>query len=200
MVVQAAAGQRLVERDPAAAAASLEVIAASARQGRVDLQRLVDLLTGAEVIRRELSAIDELVEQAARSGLEVTCRWEGARDGVDPERAHVAYRLVQEGLTNALRHAPGAAVRVLVSGLVDGGTLTVRVENGRTPAGHAATLQGTGRGLIGLQERVLALGGTFRAGPCRDAGWCVEASLGRAVRPDPDTGRGALGLRVGRWL
>jgi signal transduction histidine kinase len=179
MVVQAAAGQRLVERDPAAASASLEVIAASAHQGRADLQRLVDLLTGAEVTRRELSAIDELVEQAARSGLEVSCRWDGARDGVDPERAHVAYRLVQEGLTNALRHAPGAAVRVLVSGLADGGPLTVQVENGGTPAVPAATLQGTGRGLIGLQERVLALGGTFRAGPCQDAGWCVEATLSR---------------------
>jgi signal transduction histidine kinase len=78
----------------------------------------------------------------------VTFRLEGERDGLDEVTAHVAYRIVQESLTNALRHAPGADVQVLVRG-----------------------------GLAGLRERVLALGGTFDAGPSASGGWLVEASL-----------------------
>ena len=72
MVVQAAAGQRLAPHSPDAAVESLAVIAESARQGRADLQRLIDLLAGTEVASPDLSLIDEVVEQAARSGLRVT--------------------------------------------------------------------------------------------------------------------------------
>ncbi|HTC70167.1 MAG TPA: histidine kinase, partial [Acidothermaceae bacterium] len=114
MVVQAAAGQRLVAKSPEAAVESLAVIAESARQGRADLQRLIDLLAGTEVASPDLSLIDEVVKQAARSGLRVTCRLEGSRDGLQSEAAHAAFRVVQESLTNALRHAPGAEVRVLI--------------------------------------------------------------------------------------
>jgi signal transduction histidine kinase len=177
MVVQAAAGQRLAERSPEAAAASLEVIASSARQGRADLQRLIDLLAGTEVANPDLALIDDVVRQAARTGLRVTCRLEGCRDGVAGDRAHAALRVVQESLTNALRHAPGAEVRVLVRGSPGGRSLTVRVENGPAPAAGAARLAGTGRGLIGLRERVLALGGSFSAGPSAAGGWCVDAHL-----------------------
>ena len=176
MVVQAAAGQRLVAQSPEAAVESLEVIAQSARQGRADLQRLIDLLAGTEVANPDLSLIDEVVNQAARSGLRVTCRLEGSRDGLQSEAAHAAFRVVQESLTNALRHAPGAEVRVLIRSEADGRAVTVRVEN---DAGtHSApNISGTGRGLIGLRERVLALGGTFSAGPAAAGGWAVEAQL-----------------------
>jgi len=177
MVVQAAAGQRLVDRSPAAAAAALEVIAASARQGQADLQRLIDLLAGTEVTNPDLALIDDVVAQAARTGLRVTCRLEGSRDGVDGDRAHAALRVVQEGLTNALRYAPGAEVRVLVRGESGGRSLTVRVANGPAPPGGSARLVGTGRGLIGLRERVVGLGGTFSAGPSPDGGWHVDAHL-----------------------
>jgi signal transduction histidine kinase len=176
MVVQAAAGQRLAAHSPEAAAESLGVIAQSARQGRADLQRLIDLLAGTEVASPDLSLIDEVVNQAARSGLRVTCRLEGSRDGLHSEAAHAAFRVVQESLTNALRHAPGAEVRVLIRSEADGRAVTVRVEN---DAGmhNAPNLSGTGRGLIGLRERVLALGGTFSAGPAAAGGWAVEAHL-----------------------
>jgi len=178
MVVQAAAGQRLADRAPDRAAASLEAIAASAQQGHADLHRLVDLLAGAQVAGRDLSAIDDLVARAAGSGLRITCRWEGPRAGVDPERSHVAFRVVQEALTNALRHAPGADVTVRVQHPAGGGPLVVDVQNGPAPAGPGPGLQGTGRGLPGLRERVLALGGTFRAGPGPGGGWQVVACLG----------------------
>jgi signal transduction histidine kinase len=177
MVVQAAAGQRLAVDSPEAAAESLAVIAESARQGRADLQRLIDLLAGSEVASPDLSLIDEVVNQAARSGLRVTCRLEGTRDGLQSEAAHAAFRVVQESMTNALRHAPGAEVRVLIRSEAEGRAVTVRVENDEAPR-SAPLLSGTGRGLIGLRERVLNLGGTFSAGPAPRGGWVVEAHLG----------------------
>jgi signal transduction histidine kinase len=176
MVVQAAAGQRLAPHSPDAAAESLGVIAESARQGRADLHRLIDLLAGTEVASPDLSLIDEMVGQAARSGLRVTCRLEGSRDGMPSEVAHAAFRVVQESLTNALRHAPGTEVRVLIRSGTDGRAVVVRVENDAAPR-SVPLYPGTGRGLIGLRERVVDLGGTFAAGPAPTGGWVVQAEL-----------------------
>ncbi len=174
MVIQAAAGQRLVDGDPARAKLAFAAIAESARQGREDLGRLVELLSGTEVAGPDLSMIEEVVSRAAGSGLAVSCRFDGDRDGVPAPAAHVAFRVVQESLTNALRYAPGAAVRVLVSGA--GRSLTVSVEND-VPAQARPGLTGTGRGLAGLRERVQDAGGRLRAGPTPGGGWRVEASL-----------------------
>jgi signal transduction histidine kinase len=183
MVVQAAAGQRLAQHSPAAATESLAVIAESARQGRADLQRLIDLLAGTEVASPDLSLIDEVVDQAVRSGLRVTCRLEGSRDGLPSEIAHAAFRVVQESLTNALRHAPGADVRVLIGTGAGGRAVSVRVENDAAPR-SGPVVPGTGRGLIGLRERVVNLGGAFRAGPAPTGGWAVEATLASGA-PEP---------------
>ncbi|MBL7258630.1 sensor histidine kinase [Paractinoplanes lichenicola] len=174
MIIQAAAGQRLVERDPAGARETFGAIAESARQGQADLKRLIDLLGGTEVGGPDLSLIEEVVTRAARSGLDVTCRFTGDRDGVPAPVAHVAFRVVQESLTNALRHAPGAPVRVLVTG--EGRRLSVRVEN--DPSTQARLeLGGTGHGLDGLRERVREQGGRLDAGTLPGGGWVVEAAL-----------------------
>ena len=174
MVIQAAAGQRLVERDPVQAEQVFSGIAESARQGHDDLQRLVELLGGTEVSGPDLSLIDEVVTRAARGGLDVSCRFEGDRDGLAAPTTHIAFRVVQESLTNALRYAPGAAVRVLVNG--SGRGLSVRVENDQATRKHPR-LSGTGHGLIGLRERVQELGGQLVAGPMPGGGWRVEATL-----------------------
>jgi signal transduction histidine kinase len=174
MVVQAAAGQRLAGRDRAATAEAFGVIAESARRGREDLGRLVDLLGGETVAAPDLSLIDEVIARAARSGLAVTCRFEGDRDGVAAPVAHAAFRVVQEGLTNALRHAPGSAVQVLVRGA--GRALTVRVVNDR-PVGSPSDIVGTGQGLRGLRERIQHLGGSLEAGEVVGGGWALEAHL-----------------------
>jgi len=174
MVVQAAAGQRLVDRTPDAAQAALDAIAAAARQGRADLQQLIRLLGGDGVAAPDLGLVDEIVGAAARSGLAVSCQIDG-NDDVDEAVAHVAFRVVQESLTNALRHAPGSAVRVLLR--PGPGALTVRVENAPPPVGPHPGLVGTGRGLAGLRERVLAGGGSFAAGPTPEGGWQVEARI-----------------------
>jgi signal transduction histidine kinase len=174
MVIQAAAGQRLAGRDPAATQQAFTAIAESARQGQDDLHRLVELLGGTEVGTPDLALIEEIVTRAARSGLDVSCRLEGERDGVAAGTAHIAFRVVQESLTNALRHAPGAAVQVLVSGSAR--ALTVTVENSH-PAQEGPGLSGTGRGLSGLRERVQDLNGQLLAGPTPHGGWQVKATL-----------------------
>jgi signal transduction histidine kinase len=181
MVVQAAAGQRLLQRDPATArhagTDALAVVAESARQGREDLARLVDLLGGQEVAGPDLALMDEVVALASASGLQVTCRFEGDRDGVSAEVAGTAFRVVRESLTNALRHSPGAAVRIVVRGT--GRALRVRIEN--DPAtGASAGIVGTGQGLRGLRDMVEGGGGRFIAGAAADGGWVVEALV-----PDP---------------
>jgi signal transduction histidine kinase len=173
MVIQAAAGQRLVDRDPVGTSQVFAGLAESARQGHEDLRRLVELLGGVEVGGPDLSLIEEIVTRAARSGLDVSCRFEGSRDGVSAPVAHAAFRVVQESLTNALRYAPGAAVRVVVNGA--GRDLTVRVENGDAVQ-RRPFLSGTGRGLAGLRERVQELGGQLVAGPVA-GGWLVEATM-----------------------
>jgi signal transduction histidine kinase len=192
MVVQAAAGQRLVDRNPRAARESLEAIAESARQGRADLQRLLDLLSGSDIGTPDLDLVEEVVTRAVRSGLQVSCRFEGDRDGVDATAAHVAFRVVQESLTNALRYAPGSAVHVLVRSEPDGRSLTVRVDNGPARAGPRPGLTGTGRGLSGLRERVLQTGGSFGAGATADGGWRVQAQLvaGRGSAPTRSSAAG----------
>src|SRR5215212_3384504 len=111
MVIQAAAGQRLVDADPARAKEAFAAISESARRGSQDLERLIELLGGSvdyEGGGPDLSLVDEVVTRAGRSGLNVTCRFEGDRDQVPAPVAHLAFRVVQERLTNALRYAPGA--------------------------------------------------------------------------------------------
>ncbi|WP_405070300.1 histidine kinase [Kribbella sp. NBC_01510] len=180
MVIQAAAGQRLLEQDPVRAKQAFSAIAESARRGHDDLQRLVELLGGTEVAEPDLSLIEEVVTRAARGGLDVSCRFEGERDGLAAPTAHVAFRVVQESLTNALRYAPGAAVRVLVNG--SGREMTVSIENDHSIQERPG-LAGTGRGLVGLRERVQELGGRLVTGPIPGGGWLVEATLpdGRRV-------------------
>jgi signal transduction histidine kinase len=126
----------------------------------------------------DLSLVDEMVTRAGRSGLNITCRFEGDRDRVSQPVAHLAFRVVQESLTNALRHAPGAEVRIVIT--VDDArrSLAVRVENDRAEQSESP-LAGTGRGLIGLRERIQTLGGQLSAGATPMGGWAVEARLPR---------------------
>jgi signal transduction histidine kinase len=174
MVVQASAGQRLAVREPARAAETFDVIATAARQAQADLDRLADLL--AQDARRDggadLGLVREIVDTAAASGLPVTLRVAGDISGVPGAVAHAALRVVQEGLTNALRYAPGAVVEVAVDARP--GALELSVVNGNSTSPARLGL-GSGRGLTGLRERVGACGGTLDAGPDTEGGWSVRA-------------------------
>jgi signal transduction histidine kinase len=181
MVVQASAGQRLAPHDPEATNEAFAAISGAAREARDDMGRLVALLSDDAAIgpAPDLDLVEELVARAAGSGLDVTLRLEGDREGLPAQVAQVAYRVVQEGLTNALRYASGAGVTVLVRG--ESSELVVEVQNG--PATDDASLAGTGtgNGLHGLRERAAACAGTLEAGPTPSGGWLVRARLPRRV-------------------
>ena len=182
MVVQASAGQRLVDHDADATAETFQAIAEAARQAESEMGRLVELLDDASAARAapDLALVGELVSRASGSGLEVTLTLEGTREGLSPEVARLAYRVVQEGLTNALRYASGAAVDVRVG--ADDDALEVEVANGPAPHREILAGAGGGSGLAGLAERAEALGGTLCAGPQPDGGWRLAAWLPRRAR------------------
>ncbi len=126
----------------------------------------------------DVTLVRELVARACGSGLKVSLRLEGEREGLAPAVSRAAYSVVQEGLTNALRHASGAKIEVLLRGAPDG--LLVEVLNDRAVACSALLGEiGTGSGLVGLRDRVAAAGGRLDAGPTANGGWCVSARMPR---------------------
>jgi signal transduction histidine kinase len=184
MVVQAAAGQRLAGVDAELTAQAFREIAGAAREAEADMGRLVSLLEDADAIGAppDLALVEELIERAAGTGLDVTLRLDGDREGLPAPLVQLAYRVVQESLTNALRYASGAPVRVVLRG--DQEALIVEVVNAASAHAPALTGAGTGNGLMGLRDRVAARGGTLDAGPTPDRGWRVSARLPRRV-PTP---------------
>jgi signal transduction histidine kinase len=178
MVVQASAGQRAPAGDAGGVAAALASAAEAAAQARAEIGRLAALLSGERPAGPPpgLQLAGELVHRASAAGLAVTCRFDGAWDGLAPSASEAAYRVVQEGVTNALKHAPGAPVDVLVTGRQ--AEVEVTVENGPAPAGPAPlAASGGGHGLAGMRERITACGGTLTAGPTASGGWRVAACL-----------------------
>jgi signal transduction histidine kinase len=176
MVVQASAGQRLAVREPARVAETFDVIATAARQAQSDLDRLADLLgqDAAPDGGADLGLVQTIVDTARGSGLPVTLRVSGDTSGVPDAVAHAALRVVQEGLTNALRYAPGAVVEVAVQARPS--AVELSIINGR-PTAPARLGLGSGRGLTGLRERVGACGGTLDAGPDGQGGWGVRSRI-----------------------
>jgi signal transduction histidine kinase len=102
-------------------------------------------------------------------------KWGASTSTSLPGAKRSTYRVVQEGLTNALRYAAGAAIAVLVR--VGSDTLAVEVRNAPAPSEPALAGIGTGTGLQGLRERIDARGGTLEAGPTSDGGWKNRVSL-----------------------
>jgi signal transduction histidine kinase len=178
MVVQASAGQRLAVSDPARAAETFEIIATAARHAQADLDRLAGLLAqdAASDSGADLGLVREIVDTARASGLPVALRISGDTSGVSGPVAHAALRVVQEGLTNALRYAPGALIEVGLE--VRPSTLELSIVNDR-PTAPARLGLGSGHGLMGLRERVGACGGTLDAGPDIEGGWTLRAWIAR---------------------
>ncbi|WP_203861126.1 sensor histidine kinase [Plantactinospora mayteni] len=128
--------------------------------------------------------VDDLVARARAAGMAVRLLVEGEcpAAGDSPSMAERAVcSVVREALTNATRHAPGAAVTVAVRRGVE--RVSVRVGNDRPPAGPLPGVRGAGSGLVGLRERVRLAGGTLRAGPA-SGGFEVYAELPTAPRPE----------------
>jgi signal transduction histidine kinase len=184
MVIQASAGQRLIATDPSLAAEAFDSIGEVARQAEADMGRLAELLDHDSRQRRShgVRLIGELVTRAGAAGLPVSCRFTGSADGLPDAASDAAYRVVQESLTNAFKHAPGAPVDVVTVGA--GGHVEISVVNGPATAPQSGLeLTGTRRGLTGMRERVAACGGEISAGPMAGGGWQVLVRLPLEPRP-----------------
>jgi signal transduction histidine kinase len=180
MVVQASAGQRVAVADRDGVAEALESVAEAAAQAQTEVGRLVELLSGGPTGPAGpppgLAMVDELVRRASGSGLAVSCRFAGSCDRLAPAASEAAYRVVQEALTNALKHAPGAPVDITVRS--QGAEVAVDVVNApgrQRPSGLERS--GGGFGLAGMRDRVAACGGSLTCGPTQAGGWRVSALL-----------------------
>ncbi|WP_159457280.1 histidine kinase [Marinactinospora thermotolerans] len=163
-----------------AAAGTFHTIRDAAREALVEMRRVVGLLREeAEDAERApqpgLSDIGDLVEGARQAGVPVRARVSGLSAEPSETVGLSVYRIVQESLSNAGRHAPGAPVRVTVE--EDDGQIVVRVVNDAGGPGPRPAADVGGHGLVGMRERVAMLGGTLRAGPLPEGGFEVVARL-----------------------
>ncbi len=202
--LQAAAAARLLESDPPAARAALSAIEETGRSAMADLDHVLGLLRAergqgepaARAPMRTLADLGVLLDDAAQAGAQVTTSAALSGDelaNLPRATSQEAYRVVQEALTNALRHAPAEPVTVSVQVISAGGGapagadphLEVRVQNPLSPVPIPGGAAG-GRGLTGMAERVRLLRGDLTAGPDgrADAGsWVVRARFPLADSP-----------------
>lgn len=174
IAVQAEAGQSVIDSDPAGARRSLESIGQVSREALDELARLLAVLDEqGPLADAGLARLPALVAGVQATGLDVELADSGAASPLSPDVDRCAYRVVQEALTNALRHTAGGRVDVRVTR--SAGALDVEVRSEGRP--HTSSYGGTGRGLAGLRERVQSLGGTF------DTGTSDDAFVVRAVLP-----------------
>ncbi|MFE3826653.1 sensor histidine kinase [Streptomyces sp. NPDC059092] len=153
---------------------------------------------GGRPVSRPVASIDGLVESSRAAGATVELHRSGARRPLVPAVEHTAFRIAQEGLTNAHKHAPGAPISLALRYEPD--SLVVEVANGPVPAGAAqgpAAISG-GQGLRGLRERAGLVGGMVHTGPTADGGFRIAGMLPYDTgdgepRPGPD-GATSVGL------
>ena len=184
MVVQSAGARVVLASDPSRAEAALDVVQDVGRQSMNELRRLLGLLRSVDADvsvddpQHGLADIDELLASAEGIGLTVRHQVSGTPEPLDPSVGLAAYRLVQEAITNTIKHAgPRAAIRVDLRW--ESKHLTVTVQNeAHADIGEApdAPPLSTGHGLLGLRERVQTVGGTLHTRPTA-TGFMVQAVL-----------------------
>jgi signal transduction histidine kinase len=186
--VQAAAAAHVLVDPPPEAAEAIAAIRSSSKEGLRELRTILNVLRQADdqdTVQPTpgLGQLDLLVGTVRRAGLTTEVRVVGDLPPLPPAVDTAAYRIIQESLTNVLRHAGPATATVEVA--VRDGHLCVRV--GDTGHGVAPRPRGapTGHGLIGMRERAASVGGTLDAGPGRAGGFEVRATLPVDVRAEP---------------
>lgn len=177
MVVQAQAGPRLAD-DPQRTAITFESIESSGREALVELRRLLGILrTGDKQLavgpQPGLASLDALVEQVRHAGLAVELRVGGEQAPLSPGLDLSAYRIVQEALTNTLKHAGAAHAEVVVRYRPSEIELEI-LDDG---SGAPSSANGAGHGLIGMRERAALYGGHLDVGARPEGGYSVHATL-----------------------
>ena len=176
MVVQAAAANDVFERQPERAREALRSIEESGRSALTELRRLLGIVRTHERGRFEpqpgLAALEELIEQVRGTGLEVGLELDGELGELPSGVDLSAYRIVQEALTNTLKHAHAGRARVRIARR--GQELAIEVSDNGSGPGEPA---GNGHGLIGMRERVALLGGELEAGAQAGGGFAVKVRL-----------------------
>jgi len=176
VVLHAGAAEQVLDSDPGKAREALGLIRATGQEAIAELGTLVGLMRDESRPERHpqptLGDIGRLVATTGSAGLAVRLRTEGRERDLPASVELNAYRVVQEGLTNALKHAGRAEVRVVLRYRDDAVEVEIADDGtGRSPG------PGAHRGLIGLRERVAVFGGRFEAGPDPRGGWKVSASF-----------------------
>jgi len=177
MVVQAQGARNVLDREPERARAALQSIEDTGRGALADVRRALGVLReaggGAALAPQPgVEDLDALVDQARGTGLAVEVAVEGASRPLPTGVGLSAYRIVQEALTNTIKHAGAEHVRIAISygerelglEIIDDGS-------------HPATGDGAGHGLIGMRERVALFGGDLSVGPGRAGGFAVHARI-----------------------
>jgi signal transduction histidine kinase len=178
IAVQAGVGAHVIESDPAEAKKSLEAISMTSRTTLTEIRRMLGVLR--DDARAEyapapgLGDLERLVQQVSGAGVDSQVTWEGTRIELPPSIDLTAYRIVQESLTNALKHG-GTNVHVDVTIRYEPEALAVEVvDDGRGINGRSNS---GGHGLLGMRERVSVFGGSFEAGPRSGGGFRVAVRL-----------------------
>ncbi|MCX5265400.1 sensor histidine kinase [Streptomyces sp. NBC_00199] len=199
MVVHAAALQAVARKDPEKAVRNAALVGDMGRQALTELREMLGVLRSGVGVERAAAAsvtvgvaavvveegegpclaeLEELVGQSAAAGMVVDLMVEGEVRAYAPEVEQTAYRVVQEALTNVHKHAGGAKTQVRLAHRV--GEIAMQVENGAPPevgSASSAGLPSGGNGLVGMKERVVALGGVFVSGPTEAGGFRVSAVI-----------------------
>ena len=184
IAVQAGVGMHVIDRDPAEARRALEHISTTSRSSLAEIRRLLGMVRSGDGLALEpapgLADLDRLAHELGAAGLAVSLDVDidGLTD-VPPGVELAAYRIVQESLTNAVRHAVAQHATVRVS--TDAGSLRVTVtDDGR---GRPDQRRSDGHGLVGMRERVAVYGGNLEVGPLDTGGFRVAATLPYADAP-----------------
>ncbi|OLZ67759.1 sensor histidine kinase [Streptomyces sp. IMTB 2501] len=205
MVVHSAALQAVARKDPEKAVRNAALVGDMGRQALTELREMLGVLRAGEDVGRRgagvplaavreavaaaasravvedgpcLSALDELIGQSAAAGMVVDLSVEGEVRSYAAQIERTAYRVVQEALTNVHKHAAGAKTHVRLAHRVS--EIAMQVENEPPPepgSASAAGLPSGGNGLVGMRERVVALGGVFVSGPTDAGGFRVSAVI-----------------------
>jgi signal transduction histidine kinase len=179
MTVQASGVRRLLRPDQEREREALLIVEQAGREALAEMRRLVGVLRRPEEApalapQPSLQYLDQLVENAREAGLPVDVRIEGEASELPAGVDLTAYRLVQEGLTNAMKHANATRAEVIVRYGPDGVELIVSDDGRGSSDGKA---ESGGHGLVGMRERVAVYGGELEAGPSPSGGFTLHAHL-----------------------